>query len=100
MKPKNKTKREFLAQQTHEQLEIFVLNHEFTEKTLRDRLFLLAGCHNFGGQDGTDGSCVECFYKNKQLHERCCLFQTVSHAYHCSKIETNGELKTEDNHEH
>lgn len=78
-------KHKFLKNQSHEQLEIFVLNGDAVEDNLRSRLFLLAGCGNFGGQDGTDGSCVECYYNNRELHERCCLFQTVAHTYLINK---------------
>ena len=81
MMQEKETKREWLKKQSHEQLEIFVFNHEYTESVLRDRLFLLSGCHDFGGQDGTNGSCVECCYNNPELHERCCLFQAAVHTH-------------------
>lgn len=79
------TKREYLKNQTHEQLEIFVMNGDMQEEILRDRLFLLGGCHNFGGQDGTDGACVDCCYENRALFDRCCLFQNVCHSYLVNK---------------
>ena len=71
--------REFLAEQTHEQLETFVLNAKMVESNLRDRLFLLTGCRDFGGQDGTNGACVDCYYYNNELHKRCCLIQEAFH---------------------
>lgn len=70
-----------LKEMSKEQLEIIVSNTEMTEKDLRNRLFLLAGCHNFGGQDGMNGSCVDCYYGNPNLHQRCSLFQ-CSLLYH------------------
>ena len=81
--PENK--HDFLAKQSHEQLEIMVLNGEMVEDNLRDRLFLLTGCSNFGGQDGTDGACIDCYYNNRDLHERCCLFQEISRKHFMSK---------------
>lgn len=84
-------KREFLKKQSHEQLEVFVLNGKIIEDNLRDRLFLLTGCSNFGGQDGMNGACIECFYENRDLHERCCLFQTAMHSYLINKRKNNDE---------
>ncbi len=75
------SKEDFLKNQTHEQLEIFVKNGELIQDNLRQRLFVLAGCGDFGGQDGTNGSCVECYYNNRELHERCCLFQSALHIH-------------------
>lgn len=80
-------KRDYLKRQTHEQLEIFILNNDMVEENLRDRLHLLTGCGNFGGQDGTDGSCIDCYMTNKDLHQRCCLFQTSAHMYITQKYE-------------
>jgi len=81
-------KRDYLKRQTHEQLEICILNNEMMEDILRDRLYLLSGCRNFGGQDGTDGSCIDCYITNRDLHQRCCLFQTSAHMYLTTKYET------------
>ena len=50
------SKEDFLKNQTHEQLEIFVKNGELIQDNLRQRLFVLAGCGDFGGQDGTNTS--------------------------------------------
>lgn len=78
---KEETEREYYARQSHEQLEIFLMNSKYTEKMLRDRLFLLTGCHDFGGQDGTVGCCVECCYENRELFDRCCIFKDAFHRY-------------------
>ena len=75
------TDREFLAEQSHETLEIMVRNTETLVESLEDRLFLLTGCRIFGGHDGMDGSCVDCLYKTPELHNRCCLFQMAAHVY-------------------
>lgn len=75
------SKDDFLAKQSHKQLEIFIHNYEYIEESLRNRLFLLSGCHDFGNQDGTNGSCIECYYNNPVLHHRCCLFQDSLYKY-------------------
>lgn len=85
MKPLDISKRDFLKHQSHEQLETFILNDNIVEKSLRDRLYLLSGCHNFGENDGTDGVCYDCSINNKELFERCCLFQTAAHMYCVNK---------------
>lgn len=93
-------KRDYLKKQTHEQLEICILNNDMVEDILRDRLYLLSGCRNFGGQDGTDGSCIDCYITNKNLHQRCRLFQTSAHMYLTTKYEAvrkNFKDKIEDN---
>ena len=69
-----KTKQEYYETQSKDQLIIFLNNQDYTESTLRDKLFLLGGCHNFGGCDGTDGACVECYYNNQALFDRCSYF--------------------------
>lgn len=63
------------------QLEVMVNNKDYVIDILRDRLFLITGCREFGGQDGTNGGCVECFYNTPDLHNRCCLFQMAMHSY-------------------
>lgn len=93
MKDIEKSKREFLKNQSHEQLEIFVLNGDAIEDDLRNRLFLLSGCGNFGGQDGTDGSCVECFYNDRELYERCCLFQSACHMHLLNQHKNAGKTE-------
>lgn len=72
---KNKSKREWLSEQSHEQLEIFVTNQEYIEESLRDRLFLLTGCRYFGERDNMVGSCVYCCIDDQDMYERCALFQ-------------------------
>lgn len=79
------SKEDFLKSQTHEQLEIFIKNGDLIQDNLRERLFLLSGCGDFGGQDGMNGSCVECYYNNRDLHERCYLFQIVVHMHLLNK---------------
>ena len=55
----------------NEQLNIFLRNNKYTEDLLRERLKKLTGCTNFGGIDGMDGACVECFYTNRALFDKC-----------------------------
>lgn len=74
-------KEDNLKNLTHEQLEVCISNKDMINDILRDRLYLLSGCRNFGGQDGMDGGCVECSFKNKDLHQRCCLFQISARMY-------------------
>lgn len=76
-----KTKEEFLKNCTHEELEIFVLNHERSEKELRKRLFLLSGCGDYGRHDPMNGSCVDCYYEHRDLFERCCAFEDMVSSY-------------------
>ena len=67
--------RAFLEKQSKGQLIIFLNNKDLIENSLRERLELLSGCPCFGEQDGTNGACVECYYNNRILNERCCVFQ-------------------------
>lgn len=69
------TDKEFLQQQTKEQLIIFVQNNEYVIENLRNRLKRLTGCGDFGNGDGTVGTCVMCSYDNPELFERCWEFQ-------------------------
>ena len=82
---KEETEREYYARQSHEQLEIFLMNSRYTEDTLRDRLFLLTGCSHFGEADGTCGSCAECCYENVELFDRCCIFRDAFRKYKIEK---------------
>lgn len=75
------TNRDWLSQQSHEQLQIFVTNLEYQNELLRDKLSLLTGCRGFGNADGMDGSCVECFYTTPEHHKRCVLFQETFRKY-------------------
>lgn len=68
------SKEEWYAQQSKEQLVIFLKNDDYIIKNLRNKTEFLTGCPNFGDSDGTDGACVECSCNNLQLWERCNLF--------------------------
>ena len=73
-KESGKTKREWLMEQSHEQLVTFIMNGDMTQDILREKLYLLAGCRNFGSSDGMDGSCVDCYHENRLLFNRCYMF--------------------------
>ena len=60
---------------TVEQLKIFLHNQEYEIESLRNRLYRLTGCNNFGNLDGMDGSCVECFYNDRKLFDKCWEFK-------------------------
>ena len=68
------------------QLITFLLNMKLVEETLRDRLFLLSGCRDFGNSDGMDGSCVECGYDNPALQYRCLEFGNAYREYVKNKL--------------
>ena len=93
----NTDNREYLRSVSHRQLEIMVRNRSYVNELLRDRLFLITGCRDFGGQDGTNCSCVECFYHNPELHNRCCLFQMTAHNYILQKHSQNTVLDNKKN---
>lgn len=82
-----KTKREWLREQSQEQLITFIMNGDMMQDILRDKLFILTGCHDFGSSDGMNGSCVECCYENRALFDRCCLFGDAYRKYESLKIE-------------
>jgi len=54
-----------------EQLIIFLLNQNYEIKQLESRLEFLSGCCKFGHPEGTDGSCVDCYYDNKEQFAKC-----------------------------
>ena len=81
-----KSKKEYYESQSKEQLIIFLNNQEYIENTLRERLFLLGGCDNFGCCDGTDGACVDCLYTNRPLWDRCHCFTWAYHDYRKSML--------------
>ena len=60
---------------TVEQLKIFLHNSEYVVDSLRMRLKKLTGCNDFGNVDGMNGSCVECFYDNRELFNKCWNFR-------------------------
>lgn len=80
MKPVQ-SKEEWLNEQSKEQLIIFYKNNEYEIQRLRDKITLLTGCAEFGDCDGTDGGCIDCYYDNLHLHQRCHLFQPAFHQY-------------------
>ena len=63
--------KDFLNQQSKEQIIIFLNNAEYHIKSLQQRLYKLTGCSEFGNVDGMNGSCVECFYENRELFDKC-----------------------------
>lgn len=65
------TDNEFLKSQTKEQIIIFLHNAECELESLRKRMKKLTGCCEFGALDGMNGSCVECFYNDRKLFEKC-----------------------------
>lgn len=56
---------------TNKQLQIFLHNQEYIAETLRNRLFKLTGCKDFGNLDGMNGTCVDCSYNERELFDRC-----------------------------
>ena len=68
---KNLTDENFLKEQTKEQLIIFFHNTELQLENLRDRMYKLTGCREFGALDGMNGNCIECFYNDRKLFEKC-----------------------------
>ena len=58
-----------------ERLVTFLMNQDYTIELLEKKIAFLTGCPAFGNSDGTDGACVECFYRNHALFERCEKFQ-------------------------
>jgi len=72
---KEQSRDEFLESQSKEQLIIFLKNTEYANKILREKLKMLTGCSGFGNQDCMDGSCVDCYYEEPELHAKCCQFQ-------------------------
>ena len=61
----------FLKEQTKEQIIIFLHNTELQLENLRNRMEKLTGCREFGMVDGMNGACVECFYEDRKLFDKC-----------------------------
>ena len=61
----------FLKEQTKEQIIIFLHNTELQLESLRNRMEKLTGCREFGMVDGMNGACVECFYEDRKLFDKC-----------------------------
>ena len=71
MKEPYLTKDDFLNDQTKEQIIIFLHNTELQLESLRERMRKLTGCREFGTLDGMNGACVECFYNERELWDKC-----------------------------
>jgi len=67
----NLTDENFLKHQTKKQLIIYLHNTELELENLRNRMYKITGCRDFGNPDGTDGVCVECYYNKKELFDKC-----------------------------
>lgn len=63
--------REDLMNESKEQLVIWLLNNEATRLQLHKRLEKLTGCAEFGLCDGMTGFCIECYYEQPELWEKC-----------------------------
>ena len=63
----NNSRQEF----SRDDLDIRIKNYEYISDNLRDRLYKLTGCRNFGGCDGMDGSCHYCLEENRELFDKC-----------------------------
>ena len=75
MKAPYLTKDDFLNEQTKEQIIIFLHNTELQLENLRERMEKLTGCREFGNLDGMNGACVECFYEERELFDKCWNFK-------------------------
>ena len=69
-----------------EQLLIFLKNNDLIIEDLRLKLELLTGCRDFGNSDGTDGSCIDCYYDNPTQWTRCDAFQHAWRQYRKEKV--------------
>ena len=65
----------FLNEQTKEQIIIFLHNTESQLEHLRERMYKLTGCREFGNLDGMNGACCECFYNERDLFNKCWNFK-------------------------
>lgn len=72
---------------SREELENIIKNQDYTIKDLRERLYKLTGCLDFGGCDGTVGSCHYCLAEDPETFEKCWQFKykEVYKEYDCSK---------------
>lgn len=83
----------WLNQQSKEQLVVFVANQQYTDELNADKLLLLTGCSKFGDIDGMDGVCVDCYYNDRILNERCHLFSNSLREFRKSRNKAREELK-------
>lgn len=71
----------FLKNQSHEQLEMIIMNEEHVEQELRKRLMVLTGCGDFGNSDGTIGDCVNCSFNRPDQFNRCDAFRDMMKSF-------------------
>ena len=57
--------KEYLDKVSRETLYVFINNDKYIINSLRERLFKLTGCRDFGNVDGMNGSCILSLTKNK-----------------------------------
>ena len=72
---KNLTDDNFLKSLAKEQLIIYLHNTELELENLRERMYKITGCRDFGNLDGMNGTCVECSYNDKKLFYKCWNFK-------------------------
>lgn len=65
----------FLNDFSREELENIIKNQDYIIKDLRERLYKLTGCLDFGGCDGTVGSCHYCLAEDPETFEKCWQFK-------------------------
>lgn len=70
-----KQERDYYESQDKEQLIVFLLNGKRENELLHKKIRMLTGCSCFGNSDPMDGSCVDCYYENQELHIKCRKFQ-------------------------
>lgn len=57
------------------QLITFLINQDYILELTEKKVAFLTGCPVFGNSDGSDGTCIDCFYNNKDLFNKCEKFQ-------------------------
>lgn len=57
------------------ELKIQLNNDDYMIASLRKRMKQLTGCGDFGNMDGMNGACVECFYEDRPLWDKCEAFK-------------------------
>ena len=67
--------RKELENQSKNTLITWLLNSEYQRLTLNRRLEKLTGCSEFGSVDGMNGSCIDCFYEDRPLFDKCWNFK-------------------------
>lgn len=56
---------------SREELEQIIEYQHYTMQHLREQLYKLTGCYNFGSCDGMDGSCHYCSEQTPETFEKC-----------------------------